>query len=191
MVMRKVGFYAGAFDPVHDGHIEVARSALKYLDLDVVYFLVEEMSWTDKQPEDVAHRKAMVDLAIADLPSVQQLDMKDQQFSIAKTLKDIETQFPDNQLFFLFGADVFLRMNPQQWPGLDKLLKHNIVVFERKDTTESAITEHAKNIATSLAILPSVHPHHSSTDVRLNIHHKSLWVPQKIVAYIERQSLYA
>jgi len=35
----RVGLYGGSFDPVHDGHVHVARTALKRLDLDRIWWL--------------------------------------------------------------------------------------------------------------------------------------------------------
>ncbi|MEI9913739.1 MAG: adenylyltransferase/cytidyltransferase family protein [Candidatus Saccharibacteria bacterium] len=42
MKARKIGIYAGSFDPIHLGHITFALQAIEQAGLDKVYFLPEE-----------------------------------------------------------------------------------------------------------------------------------------------------
>jgi len=188
--INRVGIFAGTFDPIHDGHIAVAKTAVEFLELDKVYFMVEESPWTAKKPVDVKHRKAMVELALSDNQNLRLLNMTDKRFDVSTTLKKIEQLLPDSEFYFIFGADVFLNMNNKNWQGLDKLLKHNIVVFERGKILESDISEHAKTQGVALAILPSAHPHHSSSVVRMKHNDRILWVPKPIAKYIEKEQLY-
>ena len=188
--MRRIGLFAGTFDPVHDGHIEVALSVLDALDLDKVYFLVEEKPWGSKDPVSVEHRRQMVDIATNDNDQISQLVTIGEHFTIDKTLPSLEQIFSEDELYFVFGADVFIHMNPDQWPNLDELLKHYIVVFERGVLSEKRISEHARNLGIAAAIVPSTHPQHSSTDVRLEAHNKAIWVPESVALYIEEHSLY-
>ncbi len=188
--MRRIGLFPGTFDPIHEGHIEVARSALEMLGLDRIFFLVEEKPWGDKHPIEVAHRRKMVDVATSSDDRISQLVTIGDHFTIGETLPSLEQLFPEDELYFIFGADVFIHMNPEQWPGLEEIFKHYIVVFERGVLTEKRISEHARNIGVATAIVPSTHPQHSSTDVRLEAHNKAVWVPESVALYIEEHSLY-
>lgn len=188
---NRIGFFAGAFDPIHDGHVEVAKSALKYLELDEVFFMVEEKPWGNKSPASYAHREAMVNLALKNESKINQLEISDSQFTIDKTLKEIEQKFPEKEIYFIFGADVFMKMNSEQWPQLDKLLKHYIVVFERANIKESEISNYANELGIAITILPSPHPNHSSTDVRMKQHNKSLWISNKVADYIDDNNIYS
>lgn len=185
-----MGIFAGTFDPVHDGHIAVAKTAVSHLLLDKLYFMVEESPWTAKKPVDAEHRKAMVKLALSDNQKLGLLNMEDKRFDVSTTLTKIEKLLPGSELYFIFGADVFLNMNSENWQGLEILLKHNIVVFERGKITESDISDHAKNLGIALAILPSAHPHHSSSVVRMTHNNKTLWVPNSVASYIKDNSIY-
>src|SRR5690606_2043046 len=167
---NRVGIFAGAFDPIHDGHLEVALSAVSALELDMVYFMVESSPWTDKQPIAVEYRREMVKIVTQKIANLSQLIIDDQRFDITITLPKIEREFPHDELYFIFGADVFLRMNINQWPSLKNLFQHYIVVFERGDISELKITEHAKKLGIVVAILPSKYLHHCSTDVRVKPH---------------------
>jgi nicotinate-nucleotide adenylyltransferase len=189
-VNKRIGFFAGSFDPIHDGHIELAKVATDQLELSKIYFMVEEKPWGIKRPISINHRKEMVRLAIDGVNSFGQLDLLDKQFTIENTLKQLEKKFENSELYFVFGADVFMNMNSDQWPGLEKLLRHYIVVFERKDITELELAKQAKRLGIVVAILPNKHKDHSSTDVRMKPHKKSIWLPKKVAEYIDLNGLY-
>ncbi len=188
--MKQIGIFAGAFDPIHDGHLDVAKTAVKYLGLDTVYFMIESRPWGDKNPIALNHRKNMVELAIDADEKLKVLDAIDEHFDNFKTLPVLESQFVGQELYFILGGDVFMKMNNKTWPGLEKLLKHYLVVYERKDIREQAITEHAIELGIAIAILPSAHLHLASTDVRLEPHNKAIWLPKKVSEYIDSNNLY-
>jgi nicotinate-nucleotide adenylyltransferase len=188
--MKRVGIFAGSFDPIHDGHLAIAQSAVDYLELDSIFFMVEKSPWSDKKPAQFEHRKKMVEIATKDFLNIGQLEISDERFDLNKTLPKIEILYPESELYFIFGADVFLRMNSEQWPNLEKLLNHCIAVFERDEITEQHITEHASSLGIVVANLPSKHLKHSSTDVRLQPNNSSLWVPEVVAVYISENGLY-
>ena len=144
----------------------------------------------DKKPISYKHRKTMVELAINTDNKLSLLDLDDEKFSLDETLPKIVNTFQDAELYFIFGADVFLRMNYAQWPSLTKLLQYYIVVFERRDITQKELTAHAKKLGIVIAIIPSQHLTHSSTDVRMSTHNKSVWLPKVVADYIEKNNLY-
>lgn len=188
--MKRIGIFPGSFDPIHDGHIEVARAASEQLELDLVAFMIEEKPWGDKQPVALVHRIQMIQLALRSEQKMTLLTDVGDHFTIDKTLPKIETEFTDCELYFIFGGDVFIHMNTKQWPDLEKLLEHYIVVFERGVITEKRISEHARNLGMVIAIIPSTLPHHSSTDVRLEAQNKAIWVSEPIAKYINDNELY-
>lgn len=188
--MKRIGIFAGSFDPIHDGHLELARSAVEFLELHELCFLIEQKPWSDKKPIDIDHRKNMVKLAIKKHKSLSLLDIENARFDIQTTLPELEKRFVDDELYFVFGADVFINMDSNSWDGLDRILEHYIVVFERKNITQAEITEHAKRLGIVVAIIPSAHPHHSSADVRMRPHEKNVWVPKEVADYIDKNGLY-
>ncbi len=190
VAQKRVGIFAGSFDPIHDGHLEAALLCVKCIELSKVFFLVEPRPWGSKDPIGVAHRREMVDLAIDKYPQLDQIKLEDNQFSISDTLRKLEKQFPDQELYFIFGADIFIKMNKTTWPNLEQLFEHYIVVIERNEITEQQISEHARELGIAIAILPSEHLKHSSTDVRMQPHKKSIWVSEKVSQYIDDNNLY-
>ncbi|HXI26733.1 MAG TPA: nicotinate-nucleotide adenylyltransferase [Pyrinomonadaceae bacterium] len=108
MTLKRVAIYGGTFDPVHNGHIEAARAVLKFFELDELWFVP---AWVPPHKRNANitsafHRFGMLALATqADqrlLISTVELDSPDRPYAvdtIARMLK------PDQQLFFLIGAD--------------------------------------------------------------------------------------
>lgn len=69
---RSVGILGGTFDPIHNGHLGLLRSALEELPLDEIV-VIPAGSPPHKQGRrigDPLDRLAMVELAVADLPRV-------------------------------------------------------------------------------------------------------------------------
>ena len=65
MALRRVAIYGGTFDPVHNGHLEVARRVLKLFELDEVIFVPACLP-PHKRNANIAsafHRFAMLALA--------------------------------------------------------------------------------------------------------------------------------
>lgn len=189
--MRKIGFFAGSFDPIHDGHIEVAKTAVRDLGLDELCIMVERRPWGVKSPVGIEDRIAMVDLATTPYGPIRQLILEDETFNMDITLPKLEQEFHGCELYFVFGADVFATMDPYTWRGLDELTVHNLVIFERKKLSKHDIKSHADTIGVEVDILSSVHPHHSSTDVRVNVYDRAIWVPEVVEGYINDNDLYA
>jgi nicotinate-nucleotide adenylyltransferase len=67
--LRRIGLFGGSFDPVHNAHVALARSALEALALDEVRWIPAGHPWQKTRTlADAAHRQAMVALAIEDEP---------------------------------------------------------------------------------------------------------------------------
>lgn len=189
--MKRIGIFAGSFDPIHDGHIAVALSCVDNLELEKLFFMVESEPWGSKSPIDISHRQNMLEVAVNDFPKLDQIKLEDKHFNIESTLPKLENSFPETEMYFVFGADIFMNMNRDTWKNIDKLLKYYIVVIERNKITESEITKHAIELGVVIAIFPSPNPEHSSTDIRMYPHKKEIWVPKSVGQYIDENNLYS
>jgi len=108
MGLRRVGIYGGTFDPIHNGHLEVARRVLELFELDEVIFVPACVPPHKRNAKITSafHRFAMVALAIeADqrlLITTVELDAPDRPYAVDTVARmKVDTQ----RLFFIIGAD--------------------------------------------------------------------------------------
>lgn len=107
--MSRVGVLGGTFDPVHSGHLEIARHCRDELSLDVVRFMANRRP-PHKAPAVASelHRHAMLALATATEPHFvadpRELERTGISYTV-ETLEEIHAERPADELFFLIGAD--------------------------------------------------------------------------------------
>lgn len=114
-----VAIYGGTFDPVHRGHLAVARAAAEQLKLGRIYFVPADIPpHKQKQPlTPYYHRYAMLALALAgeksfvpsllEAPEIIQAERRLASYSI-DTVRRLRARLGKNdKLFFLIGIDAF------------------------------------------------------------------------------------
>ena len=106
-----IALYGGSFDPIHHGHLIVARAVAEQLKLDRIIFLPSATPphKRDEALADPAHRAAMVALAIRDEPRFEMSDFDltrtGPSFTI-DTVKHFRDAPGDNApLHWIIGAD--------------------------------------------------------------------------------------
>jgi len=136
MVQKRIGIYAGTFDPVHAGHIGFALQAVQRAGLDKVYFLPERRPRHKSGVEHFGHRVAMLKKAVRPHPGFEVLELDDVSFSVARTLPKLQTRFRGHQLAFLFGSDAI--SNLPSWPQAERLLSQAELVVGCRWQDDSA-----------------------------------------------------
>lgn len=168
---RRIGIYAGTFDPVHVGHITFALQAIETAKLDQVVFLPERIPRRKSGVEHYGHRVAMLKGATAPHPSMAVLELTDKNFTIARTWPQLQTIFQRSDLSLLVGSDVLTHM--QRWPLIEKLLPDcEVVVGTRADDelgTAELLVRTWPQAPKQLHVVRSYSPEVSSTNVRLAI----------------------
>lgn len=138
--MKRLGIYAGTFDPVHAGHIAFALQALRAAGLDKVYFLPERQPRGKTAPTHFAHRVAMLKQAARPHPQFGVLELPDVNFGVRQTLPRLKRQFGDSQLLFLFGSDVVARL--PTWPLAERLATHHeLIIGLRGDDNQAELQQ--------------------------------------------------
>jgi nicotinate-nucleotide adenylyltransferase len=138
--VARIGVLGGTFNPIHFGHIHIARSIQAFFSLSQVHFVVATMP-PHKRPEDLIpfeHRYAMVSLALAGqpsfIPSLMELEPKASPYSI-DTMNKFVRHAGQNQsiLYFIAGGDSLQEI--KSWRESEKLLSsHNFVFVVRPGT---------------------------------------------------------
>ena len=140
--MKRIGIYAGAFNPVHVGHIAFALQTLEKAELDAIYFLPERRPRHKPGVEHFGHRVAMLKRAVRPHPKLHVLELVDIHFTVKRTLPELQRRFPDAQLVFMFGSDIVPSL--PTWPEADSLLKRSELIVgvraeSQKERTEQII----------------------------------------------------
>lgn len=109
-----IGLLGGSFDPIHYGHLQLARDALTHLPLGEVRFVPAAQPWQKGPITAAAHRAQMVQLAIADQARFT-LDMREIErggvtYTI-DTLQALRSQLPSRPLVLIMGSDQFARLD--------------------------------------------------------------------------------
>lgn len=122
--MDRLGVYGGTFDPVHLGHLAVARSVREAFDLSRVLFIPARQSPLRDPPQASARdRLAMVRRAIDGMPGFEAsaIDIERPGPSyMVDTLQGLAVQHPGADLFLILGADAVGEL--PAWREADRIL---------------------------------------------------------------------
>jgi nicotinate-nucleotide adenylyltransferase len=187
----RLGIYGGTFDPVHHGHLLLARDALEQLRLDAVLFVPCGQSplKTRKPGATDAQRLAMLRLALKNNPRFWltrcELDRPAPSYAYDTAL-EIQEAFPRGKLFWLIGADQLADL--PKWHRPDDLGR--LVTFALLPRGETA---GATPSGTVLSLPQPRRVDISATEIRHRVKSRlpiDHLVPAPIAAYIKRHGLY-
>ena len=107
---EKIGLYGGSFDPIHNGHLILARDAMERLELDRVVFLPARISphKLDRPPAPPEARSRMIAAAIAEEPNFAFDDCEIQREGPSFTIDTVRLyrkRFPGARLHYFIGDD--------------------------------------------------------------------------------------
>ena len=108
--MEKIGIFGGTFNPVHNGHVLLARHYVQALGLQKLLVIPAKTPPHKLAPELAAEqlRLQMCALAFADLPQAQ-----------VDTVCELRQLYPQAQLYLLVGSDMFLSFTKwKDWQGI-------------------------------------------------------------------------
>ena len=105
--MNKI-IFGGAFDPIHNGHSNMALKASKELEGEVIFVPARISVWKSVSAP-ISDKMAMLKLATKDYPffSIDEFEInsgKDINYSI-DTIKYFQKKYPKDKLFYLIGYD--------------------------------------------------------------------------------------
>jgi nicotinate-nucleotide adenylyltransferase len=133
-----IGLFGGTFDPVHKGHLAVARAAAERFHLGKIYFIPASMP-PHRQNERIApfhDRYAMLALAIAGeknfLPSLAEAPAEQDHlsFTIDTVRRFKGAAGKSDHFFFIIGIDAFLQV--ASWHRAEDLLREiDFIVVSR------------------------------------------------------------
>jgi len=187
----RLGIYGGTFDPVHHGHLILARDALEQMRLDAVLFVpCGQSPFKDLRPKaSDARRLALLKLALKSEPrfwlSRCELDRPAPSYAF-DTTTEIQESFPRAELFWLIGADQVADLD--KWHRVAELRKLvQFVVVPRGDSATKAKPGAVLSLPQPRRVDISATEIRHRVKSRLPIDHL---VPGPVAAYIKRHGLY-
>lgn len=132
MTRPRIGIYGGTFDPPHLGHLQVARSAQRMLQLARIEWVVGHVPPHRAAPRaDPFDRFAMTVLATQDeasfLASARELRRGGVSFMV-DTLRELASEEPGAELALIIGADSYDELDSWHQPEEIRRLAHLIVL---------------------------------------------------------------
>jgi nicotinate-nucleotide adenylyltransferase len=183
----RVAIFGGAFDPVHNGHLTMARAAAERFQLNPMLLVPAVNPPHKKIAAGYEDRFRMVQLAVQGDPvlAASRLDAgREQSYSI-ETIETLREQAPSAQLFFLIGADAFADIRTWvRWPEVVASVEFIVASRPgyRYSAPECAIVHHMDWLEMPVSS--------SEIRARLNRGESPSELPASVLEYIHQHRLY-
>lgn len=165
--MKRVGIFAGTFDPIHKGHVGFALAAAQQCQLSDIYFLPERQPRSKHGVADFATRAQIIRQSIQDNSKLHLLELADAQFSVKTTLPKLEARFTNTELFLLIGSDIACHSLPH-WSQLEQLLAQmQLIIGVRTNNSRQEVEDMLCSLPSArYVVIDSPHAHVSSSQLR-------------------------
>ena len=209
---RRLGLLGGTFDPVHAGHLAVARVAQRALGLEEVRFIPSRIPphRSERPTASGYHRFAMIALATANEETWRGSDLELLRTGPSYTYETLlllhGQGLRPSQIFFIIGADAFAEI--ATWSRFPEVLDAaHFAVVERPGASVAALRHQLPGLASRMVhsemLAPAASPHIvvlnadtpdvSSTEIRRRVRAGEPvagLVPDAVATYIDRHALY-
>jgi len=195
----RLGIFGGSFDPVHNGHLTLARACQQQAVLDEVWFVPTAIQPLKHRGPKATNndRVEMLKLAIDDQPSWRvctiEIDRGGPSYTV-NTLRQLREELPEAQLFFMIGSDAQRDIPRWKEPDVIFSLATPLIVHRAGEATPDL---HALASLCTEGMQPQVVEMQpadvSSTEIRRRVAARETLeglVPSSVAAYIAERELY-
>ena len=188
----KIGIMGGTFDPIHNGHLMLGKTAYEKFGLDQIWFMPNGNPPHKEQASigsDIETRIRMVELAIAPHPEfvLELYESDPSKVSCSyQTLEHFQTQYPEDELYFIVGADSLFAI--ETWVKPERIFPTCTFLAAYRDEIDTA-----EEMQTRIEILATPLMDVSSHELRQRIQEQESirsYVPSDVADYIEEHCLY-
>ncbi|MDC1320597.1 nicotinate (nicotinamide) nucleotide adenylyltransferase [Flavobacteriaceae bacterium] len=181
-----IGLYFGAFNPVHDGHLHVAKYVLNSTDLDEIWLVLTPQSphKTESILIDFYHRYKMLELVCKKHKCIFPSDIEKMLIKpnyTIRTLDYLKTEKNLNDYSLIIGEDNIEKL--KTWKEYTKIIEnHKIYVYPRKNQQEKSKLTHKKICYLNAPVIKV-----SASNIRKNILNKktdNLKIDSEVLAYL-------
>lgn len=211
---QRIGILGGTFDPVHVGHLAVARTVRERYGLDIVFFIpAPSPPHKERELTPFIHRMAMLEAALADDPGLAASPLEAERpppSYTVETLEELHRRLGDRELYLIIGADMFTEI--ELWYRFaDIFLLADLIVASRPGFPLRSVTGQVQRLPGMFAYdagrqmwcredgfriyyVPDIAVPVSSTQIRKRLAEGATvdgQLPPRVLAYIRRHRLYA
>ena len=194
---KRIALYGGTFDPVHLGHLEVARRVSQLFEIEKVVFIPAQIAphKIGRLVTEPIHRYAMLALATQDDPqlviSTFEIEAPDRRYTV-DTVAEFQRRLPEaTELFFIMGADSWSEITTwRDWERLLKMTNHIVVTRPGYEVPPAP-----EGLGERIFFTDAVRKDISATEIRRLAsegRHDELetLVPQPVANYIKKYEIY-
>ncbi len=191
--MKEVALLFGSFNPIHLGHLSVAKAVLNDNRAEEVWLVPTPQSPHKNKQQLLPdhHRLAMAKIAVENHPEISVCDIE---FSLlppyytARTLEVLKEVYPQNRFVLVMGEDNWQSLS--SWHRHKEIMKFPIWVYPRKTSLNVPVALPKKG---GLLNMPKVAI--SATEIRKSfLNDKKMakdLLPKEVMAYITTHNLFA
>lgn len=192
----RIGILGGSFDPIHNGHLNMALKSYEQYHLDEIW-LIPNGNAPHKDSDkmaDASHRLAMCQLVAKEYPFIKTCDIEivSEEYSYTYiTVTKLREMYPEHEFYFIMGADSLDYFDKWRKPEIIASVC-KILVINRDEFSEEDMEVKIQRInALFPADIQIVHcpkVNISSTELRQEMDENE--VPFAVFAYICEHGLY-
>ena len=185
----QIAIFSGSFNPIHNGHLAIAREALAQGAADELWFLVSPQNPLKKNNDLLPEtdRLKMVELAIEDEKGMKASDFE---FHLPRptftinTLEKLRKNFPEHQFRLLIGGDNLVIFH--KWFEYKRIIdEFGLIVYPRPDFNTESLSQFPNTILISAPLIDL-----SATEIREKlVKGESIagMVPEKVASFLHQQ----
>ncbi|WP_319547618.1 nicotinate (nicotinamide) nucleotide adenylyltransferase [Desulfogranum marinum] len=139
---QKVGLFGGTFDPVHDGHVAVARHVLAYCDIQYILFIPAPHPPHKKiTSASFTQRVDMLNLALQGEQQMRVSLIENEYPGLSytvRTIKELKQRRHDVEYYLIIGADSLVDL-PQWYKAKELIALVHLIVAGRDKVAMPAV----------------------------------------------------
>ena len=180
----KIAIYGGTFNPIHKGHIKIAKYCIKELDLDKLFFVPNYKSPFKKNEENLnpQDRLNMINIVLEKNMFVSDFEIKRKGVSYTiDTVKYFKNKFPNDEIYLIIGSDNLNKIH--KWKNIEQISKlTKIIIFKRENNIRKDILKKINAISMNNPIFD-----YSSSNFKKGQFNN---VDERVMKYISSNYLY-
>lgn len=195
----RIALFGGSFNPVHLGHVKLVNDVISEFNIDKVIIMPTYHTPLKDNSEFAIseHRFEMCKLAFANMDNVEVSDIEINRQGNSYTyltINSLKELYPDDELFMIVGADMFLTL--QNWKNPQEIFKNASVIAVPRDCESDELVSHRetlKQMGCNSYIMAHKVMDVSSTQIRDMLKNNEKvydLLDTKVIEYIKNSHLY-